>query len=195
MSLLGELDEQVAKFATAAGQTVNRTPVTPSREDRHLSTELVFEEIGELDAALANVEMDIEDYHTGMTFYDGKPEVLPPPAVSIHAELADSIADIIWVLIRLAQTYGIDIVSVMAAVNIGNQSKIVNGTVEKRADGKVLKPATWIDDKPLIREIIEAGISAEVTETRSWGGAYRADVNYDNEAVKRIQEYFERRAQ
>jgi predicted HAD superfamily Cof-like phosphohydrolase len=57
----------------------------------------------------------------------------------------DAIVDQIWVLIGLALSAGYDISGAWDEVARSNFSKINKdtGTVEKRADGKVLKPTGW----------------------------------------------------
>jgi len=54
--------------------------------------------------------------------------------------IADSIVDLIYVLIGMAICYGIDIRPVWDAVQKANMSKAGGA---KRADGKVLKPQGW----------------------------------------------------
>jgi predicted HAD superfamily Cof-like phosphohydrolase len=74
---------------------------------------------------------------------------------SIYADdlvgIADGIADSIVVLLGTAITYGIDIRPVWDEVHKTNMAKIGG---EKRADGKMLKPAGW--KKPDIESILDS---------------------------------------
>jgi len=59
-------------------------------------------------------------------------------------EIADGIADLIWVLICKALCYGIPIEKVWAEVAKTNMAKFPGGVVIRRPeDGKILKPPGW----------------------------------------------------
>ena len=58
-------------------------------------------------------------------------------------EVADAIADLIWVAICMAQCYGIPLHRVWAEVNKTNMAKFPDGKVIRREDGKILKPDGW----------------------------------------------------
>lgn len=69
-------------------------------------------------------------------------------------EIADAIADLIYVLIFKALCYGIPISKVWDEVSRTNLAKFPGGVVLKRPeDGKVLKPPDWVP--PDIKRIIE----------------------------------------
>ena len=55
-------------------------------------------------------------------------------------ELADGIADMVWVLMGLASSVGIPFDQVWDEVKASNMSKVVDGKLMKREDGKVMKP-------------------------------------------------------
>lgn len=55
-------------------------------------------------------------------------------------ELADGIADLVWVLMGLASSVGIPFEAVWDEVKASNMSKVVDGKLMKREDGKVMKP-------------------------------------------------------
>jgi len=111
----------VATFLTAAGQAVNNIHVIPNwKEDSQavLYKKLCDEEFAELCEAWDNTDV---------------------------VEVADAIADLIWVLQGLALSIGIPQQEVWNEVARSNLAKIdtTTGTVLKRADGKVQKPEGW----------------------------------------------------
>lgn len=57
--------------------------------------------------------------------------------------IADGCADLVWVIMGLASSVGIDMQPVWEEVQASNMSKTVDGTVIKREDGKILKPDTY----------------------------------------------------
>ena len=83
-------------------------------------------------------------------------------------DIADDIADVIYVLCGLANCLGIPIHKVFAEVHASNMKKVVTkigadgkpySTVERRPDGKILKPASW--NPPSIRTIIDRKLHEE----------------------------------
>lgn len=56
---------------------------------------------------------------------------------------ADGIGDLIWVIMGLANTLGINVAAVWQEILASNMSKTVDGKLIKRADGKILKPETY----------------------------------------------------
>lgn len=67
-------------------------------------------------------------------------------------EIADALADLVYVTIGMAITYGIDLRPVWNEVHRTNMMKEGGGL---RADGKILKPAGW--QQPNIAAALEAG--------------------------------------
>jgi len=117
--------EDVLAFHKAFEMTINGTPTVPSAEDRTLRMSLIREEAQEFFDATANQDFD---------------------------EVADALADLIYVAIGAAITWGIDLRPVWDAVQRSNMAK-VGGS--KRADGKWLKPAGW--QPPDIKSALERG--------------------------------------
>lgn len=74
------------------------------------------------------------------------------------AEVADGVADLIWVAIGLLLSMGIPVHAIWDEVAKSNLLKInpQTGLVEKREDGKVMKPAGW--KPPQIAAFIERRI-------------------------------------
>jgi len=71
-------------------------------------------------------------------------------------EVADGIADMVWVIMGLSSTLGIDFYKVWNAVWDSNMSKVQNGVLLKNPDtGKVMKPDTYFP--PKIREALGLG--------------------------------------
>lgn len=54
--------------------------------------------------------------------------------------VADGLADMVWVIMGLASSLGIPFDKVWDEVRASNMSKVVDGKLIKREDGKVLKP-------------------------------------------------------
>lgn len=81
-------------------------------------------------------------------------------AEAIHAndivEVADALADLVYVAYGAALEFGIDLDAVIAEVHRSNMAKLgPNGQVIYREDGKVLKPEGWTP--PNIRSVLERG--------------------------------------
>ena len=58
-------------------------------------------------------------------------------------EIADALADIIYIACGTAVSYGIPLDKVFEEVHRSNMAKLVDGKVLRRADGKVQKPEGW----------------------------------------------------
>ena len=72
-------------------------------------------------------------------------ELLPAMYAGDIVEIADAIADSIYVLIGTALEYGIPLDAIWAIVQRSNMQKAdpTTGKCITRADGKILKPAGW----------------------------------------------------
>ena len=72
-------------------------------------------------------------------------ELLPAMEAGDMPEIADAMADSIYVIVGAALEYGIPLDRVWAAVQRANMAKVdpATGKVRKRHDGKVLKPEGW----------------------------------------------------
>ena len=120
-------NDDVKKFMLAGDQQVYDTPGVP--DDRvaqgTLYMKLISEEFTEL--ALAWTEEDI-------------------------VEIADACADLKWVIEGLEHSLGIPQQAVWDEVARSNMSKLVDGKLIKREDGKVLKPDTFVP--PDIKSIL-----------------------------------------
>lgn len=73
-------------------------------------------------------------------------------------EVADAIADLLYVVYGTAHEYGLPIDAIFAEVHRSNMTKFPDGKIIRRADGKIMKPDTW--EPPRIKEILDAASTA-----------------------------------
>lgn len=102
------------------------------------------------------------------------------PSLENLAEVADGIADTVYVLCQLSRALGIDLDAVFAEVQRSNMLKVVFAkeeqpdgsylsipTVRRREDGKVLKPEGW--EPPRILQLLFQHSNAEALAEGSAG--------------------------
>lgn len=120
------LEEMVRQFHDTYGLAIRDTPTT-SVPEKQLRIDLIDEEFTELKKAL-----------------DGNDIV----------ETADAIADMLYVVMGAALTFGIPIQEVLEEVQRSNMSKLDrDGSVIRRGDGKILKgPDYFPPDIPSVLE-------------------------------------------
>jgi predicted HAD superfamily Cof-like phosphohydrolase len=106
----------VKEFHQAFGQRVGETPELPSKEERDLRKNLLAEEY---------TEYVVAEYKDDLI------------------EIADALADIIYITCGTAVSYGIPLDKLFAEVHRSNMAKLVDGKVIRRSDGKVQKPEGW----------------------------------------------------
>jgi predicted HAD superfamily Cof-like phosphohydrolase len=106
----------VKEFHQAFGQRVGEKPELPDRKERTLREKLLEEEFNEYMRAELNDDL---------------------------VEIADALADIIYIACGTAVSYGIPLDRVFTEVHRSNMAKLVDGKVLRRADGKVQKPEGW----------------------------------------------------
>lgn len=72
-------------------------------------------------------------------------ETVDAIAAGDMVEIADGLADVIYVAVGTALEFGIPLERVWAEVHRSNMAKVdpVTGKAVKRADGKVIKPEGW----------------------------------------------------
>lgn len=69
-------------------------------------------------------------------------------------EVADALADLLYVVYGAAHTFGLDIQPIFDEVHRSNMAKVgPDGKVLRREDGKILKPEGWT--KPAVRAFVE----------------------------------------
>lgn len=59
-------------------------------------------------------------------------------------KVADGCGDLIWVILGLCNSAGINMNAVWYEITRSNMSKLVDGKLVKREDGKILKPDTYV---------------------------------------------------
>ena len=116
----------VHNFHYAFGQRIGDKPELPDPNERCLRIRLLEEEF--------------EEYLSG----EGKDDIV---------EIADALADIVYIACGTAVSYGIPLDVVFAEVHRSNMAKLVDGKVIRREDGKIKKPEGWTP--PDIKRILE----------------------------------------
>jgi len=121
--------EDVKDFHLAFRQRVGNAPYLPGEEERILRRKLLKEEFYEY--------LDGED----------KNDIV---------EIADALADLIYIACGTAVSYGIPLDKVFAEVHRSNMAKLVDGKPLYREDGKVMKPAGWTP--PDVKGVLEKSL-------------------------------------
>jgi predicted HAD superfamily Cof-like phosphohydrolase len=106
----------VKEFHKAFGQRVGETPGLPDKDERELRKKLLAEEY---------TEYVVAEYRNDLV------------------EIADALADIIYIACGTAVSYGIPLDRLFTEVHRSNMAKLVDGKVIRRSDGKVQKPEGW----------------------------------------------------
>lgn len=119
------------KFGVAIGDTLNL-------EDRELRAKLILEEAVETVAAMGfDVEAQLySDPLTRLAMFEGDADDREGNIV----EVADGIADLIYVALGAAVSFGINVAPIFDEVHRTNMAKDGGAT---RGDGKILKPEGW----------------------------------------------------
>jgi predicted HAD superfamily Cof-like phosphohydrolase len=117
----------VKDFHVAFGQRVGEKLKFPDNNERQLRMRLLDEEFEEY----RNAEYDND-----------------------IVEIADALADIIYIACGTAVSYGIPLDEIFNEVHRSNMAKLVDGKVIRREDGKIQKPEGWTP--PDIKSIIES---------------------------------------
>lgn len=109
--------EAVKAFHRAFDQPVNNKPFLPGKDERELRYKLMVEEFKEYTDA--EEQNDI-------------------------VEIADALADMIYIICGTAASYGIPLEAVFSEVHDSNMAKLgPDGKPIKREDGKIIKPEGW----------------------------------------------------
>lgn len=111
----------VREFHEKFGCTVEDRPKAPNERDAILRYELIREELAE--------------FWKSCGYYSDKNPNL--------TEIADALADLLYVVYGSAVTCGIDLEPIFAEVHRSNMSKLHEGKVLRREDGKIIKSPNY----------------------------------------------------
>lgn len=114
---MASLSSQVRDFRHAFGLHVALTPNLAPNNALELHHKLITEEVGELADAIR--ERD-------------------------PAEVLDALGDIVYLAYGAAAECGYDLDEALQRIHAANMAKLRDGVVNRRADGKVLKPEGWM---------------------------------------------------
>lgn len=123
---MSNMFRDVMEFHSSFSLPIGSLPSLPSETERHLRKTLLQEEFNEY--MEAERDNDI-------------------------IEIADALADLIYIACGTAVSYGIPLDKVFEEVHRSNMAKLVDGKVLRREDGKVMKPSDWTP--PNIKSILE----------------------------------------
>lgn len=115
---MNKMQKQVEEFMTRFDQVVRVNPIGDiSSSESFLRVELIAEEFRELRSGIS---------------------------VGSVVDIADALADLTYVVIGTASTYGIDLEPVFDEVHRSNMTKIWDdGSIRRSVSGKILKPPTY----------------------------------------------------
>ena len=120
--------EKVKEFMDAFGQEVVIKPEWPDAKTMELRMDLIEEEVGELNEAIFHASGDL-------------------------VEVADALADILYVVYGAGHAFGIDLDKCFSEVHRSNMSKLgEDGKPIYRDDGKVLKGKNF--QEPNLKEVM-----------------------------------------
>lgn len=120
----------VARFMSEAGQAIPVQPVWVDDSVTDLRINLIYEEAREFEIAALDA-----DWTCDLT------------------DVADALADLLYVVYGAACAYGIDIQPIFDAVHESNMAKFGPGSY-KREDGKWIKPPDW--QPPNLKQLLVA---------------------------------------
>lgn len=122
---MSNMYQDVKEFQISVGQNVGYNPEFPDENERGLRRRLLEEEVDE--------------------YFDGEDK-------DDLENVAKELADIIYIVCGTAASYGIPLDKVFDEVHKSNLSKLVDGKVLRREDGKVLKGPNYIP--PNIKKVL-----------------------------------------
>ncbi len=115
----------VREFMLACNDTVPENPTKISHKQISFIRQMVNDELDELDRAENTIEQ------------------------------ADALVDAIYYICDTAVKHGMNLDPLIEIVHSANMSKVINGKVLKRDDGKVIKPEGWLDPQPALHAEIQ----------------------------------------
>jgi predicted HAD superfamily Cof-like phosphohydrolase len=123
--------EKVREFMETFGQEVLTIPQLPDKKVRELRKYLIAEELDELAVAIEDEDL---------------------------TEIADALTDLLYVVYGAGHAFGIDLNKCFDEVHRSNMSKLEDGKVILRDDGKVLKGKDYFApnlDKVLLNQFLD----------------------------------------
>lgn len=114
------LNSEIAEFTNACHSNLPKTPIKLTPEAVAFITKMVNDELKEL----AESETPTEQ--------------------------ADALVDAIYYICDTATRHGFNLDPYLDIVHKANMQKVVDGKVIRRGDGKIMKPACWVDPAPLL---------------------------------------------
>jgi predicted HAD superfamily Cof-like phosphohydrolase len=124
---MANMFRDVKEFHEAFEQPISKDPHLPDADERTLRKKLLKEEYDEYVVAEAQNNL---------------------------VEIADALADMIYIICGTALSYGIPLNRIWDEVHSSNMAKLHDGKVVKNEMGKVVKPAGWVP--PSIARILDA---------------------------------------
>jgi hypothetical protein len=107
---------------------------------------------------------------------------LASPTLENLVEVADGIADTIYVLCQLARSMGIPLNGVFDCVQFANMSKVgEDGKVRRREDGKILKPEGFVPPNAAIFKLLQKELDRKYL---SENPTLQADTGWKIQAAK-----------
>lgn len=133
---------QVREFSKACNNSLTSKPILMSKGAVEFVRKMVNDELDELEESGSIVEQ------------------------------ADALVDAIYYICDCAVKHGMDLDPLFDIVHQANMSKVVDGKVIRRDDGKILKPEGWINPEPLLETEIQRqtndGSFSEIPSDISW---------------------------
>ena len=71
------------------------------------------------------------------------------------SQQADALVDAIYYICDTAVRHGMNLDPIFAIVHSANMGKVVDGKVIRRDDGKILKPAGWVDPQKSLDDEVQ----------------------------------------
>ena len=139
--------EKVYEFTECAGQTVKNSPELSSKSEVYFLVKMILDEVMELCATVDQPN----DVKTKLISLINESKDIPmftsEKEEEIIAEQADALVDINYYGLNAMAKKGINLSKIFDIVHNSNMTKRnpVSGVFEKRADGKIIKPPTFIE--------------------------------------------------
>ncbi len=134
-----DMHDMVQAFHEKFGVLAGHAPAEPPMDTRRLRLDLILEESEELATAMGAGSYLVNMIHEARVWLR-HPEDAPWAEHGDMPQIADGLADLVYVVLGTAISYGIDLRPVYEAVHAANMAKVGGPT---RSDGKLLKPEGW----------------------------------------------------